>query len=104
LVKNNINTASAQMNTKYPFILTAAVLVTSAFVIGITSVPFQTALADPDRCVSLQAAPSGNTLVSCGQDKETAQEVKERCKEAKEQGFFDKCSSSQTGFGTTPNT
>ena len=91
------------MNTKYPFILTAAVLVTSTFVIGITtSVPFQTASADPDRCDSLQA--SGNTLVICGQDKETATEVKEQCKEAKEQGFFDKCSSSQTGFGTTPNT
>jgi hypothetical protein len=35
------------MNTKYPIVLMAAVLVTSAFAMGITSVPFQTAAAQP---------------------------------------------------------
>jgi hypothetical protein len=42
--------AKVQMNTKYSFILTAAVLVTSAFAIGITSVSKSAEAATEQYC------------------------------------------------------
>jgi hypothetical protein len=98
-----------QMNTNYSFILTAAVLVTSAFAISVTSVPFQTAAAAPDRCYSLTFAEGTSTGIACSyspNNKEASKEFvrtgKDICQEQKadESSGVEKCSSSQTGFGT----
>jgi hypothetical protein len=102
MVKININTVLAQMNTKYPFILTAAVLVTSAFVISITSVHFQTAVADADRCTSriIEGEPFRVcSTTSATNSKELHKQLSDECKTEKELGTVEKCSSSQTAFG-----
>ena len=96
-----------QMNTKSTFILTAALLSASAFAISMTSVPVQSAQAEPDRCVSAQSEEFGNERV-CGLTKAEAKDVKEFCQDQKKQedgGTFgvQKCSSSQTGFGQFEN-
>jgi hypothetical protein len=90
------------MNTKYPFILTVAVLVTSAFVISITSVPFQSASADADRCTSRieDGVPFRFcSTTSATNTKELHKQLKDECKTEKELGTVEKCSSSQTAFG-----
>jgi hypothetical protein len=103
------------MNTGYGFILiTAAVLLTSAIAIGITTAPFQSAEALPERCVSIDIIKDtdiDNTMTCIipgdkttkEQVKEEAQAEKEWCKEQKQQGAVDKCSSSQTNFGGIKN-
>lgn len=90
------------MNTRYKFILTAAVLVTSAVAIGITSAPPQTALAENWSCRSEQVKDVF-TITTCFPDKEEVKILKESCKGQKKEGTVDKCSSSQTGFGNFPN-
>ncbi len=90
------------MNAKYPFILTAVVLVTSTFAIGMTSIPFQTAEADPNRCTS--RVEEGVTFRVCSttsatNTKELHDQLKDECKTEKKLGTVEKCSSSQTAFG-----
>lgn len=90
------------MNTKHRFILTAAVIVTSAIAIGISSTPFQTAVADAVYCASFQGTDVDFTF--CSGEKELVKTVKDDCKDLKKAGMVEKCSSSRTGFGErTPN-
>jgi hypothetical protein len=94
------------MNTHYSFILSAAILVTTAFAIGITSVPFQTAVADPPpktRCFSIQTEnpdPDEEDITrrTCYTPVEGGAKIGQTCEVYREQEDV-KCSGSQTGFG-----
>ena len=101
------------MNTRYLFILTAAVLVTSAFAIGITSAPSQTALAQQQaqNCRSTQFETGTTSLFCLRDDPNTpgfsgsppSNKGNEDCKAIKEESEGVKCSQSQTGFGRIRN-
>jgi hypothetical protein len=87
-------------------ITTAALLVAPILLIlsSITTVP-GSAEATSDRCVSIQEDEfSTETSCAFGPDsKEIARGDKEQCKDLKQQGVIEKCSSSQTGFGENCN-
>jgi hypothetical protein len=65
--------------------------------------------AGSDRCVTSQVRSTDTTNIDCFADtdknvvKENSKEAKESCKDAREQGEVDKCSSSQTGNGELCN-
>jgi hypothetical protein len=101
--KIGVNTALAKA-----FIATAVMLIVGLAVIPLTTTTAMAAKSDPfagsDRCVAL-TDQSDNVISTCclGNDKEGVREcargIKEFCKDEREQGEFDKCSSSQTGNG-----
>lgn len=88
------------MNIKILF-----VIVTALSMMGITILNSQIALADPDRCVSVQSRDGsdinddGDTGTGCDQNKQQAKDAKDQCRESDDV----KCSSSQTGFGEFGN-
>ena len=82
-------------------VVLAAIGVTAVQTISMMSV--QSASAEPDRCTSVIESSSGLTARLCGQTKEEQQINREHCREEQDAGFIEKCSSSQTGFGTRPN-
>ena len=105
-INNKVNTVFA-----IAFIAVAVMLVGGLGAAATTTGPatiLQKAFAEfrpPNRCVTSQDQ-FGGTSTSCfvGPDgKEESRELKEDCKDAKEQGFVDKCSSSQTGNGAFCN-
>jgi hypothetical protein len=77
-------------------IIVTAAIFTSAVIMSVTSTPQAYA---QDRCVSTQVDTGvKHTLTVCGLTHQEAKTIKDRC-----QLSDAKCSSSQTGFGSTKN-
>jgi hypothetical protein len=108
---NKVNTALAIVLIALAVILVGGLGATR---IGTTPTTLQKAfaesqrpdrLAGSDRCVTSQDQSTDTTTSTCffGTDKnavkEASKEANENCKDARQQGEVDKCSSSQTGNG-----
>jgi len=66
-----------------------------------STTPTMTAFANGDKCISGQADDGSFTFRGCGTDKQSSSFSGDANKQCRESG--NKCSSSQTGFGTFDN-
>jgi len=74
-------------------------IITTAAISTILGVSVQSVSATADRCITQRQGESTGTL--CGLDKDEAKDMKQQCRELKDEGV--KCSSSQTGHGDFGN-